>query len=114
MKLALCGLDPRVLAIGHQAVRHNQELTGLWDQDHNAALLASLHLGCCAFAQPTEVVLPAQRVVFSHLPITLQGEQEGLNVLDLELTGLQIKGSHLSNTWSNWLSSIGFEVLQVG
>lgn len=111
-QVALLGLDPRVLAIGFQALSENFPLAGIWASDHNEALLASLRLGCCAFPDPHEVVRQAHWIVFSEWPDSMPGQ--GLDVRTLELEGKKLRACGLSSEWQRWLSGLGFEVASSG
>ena len=114
--LVLLGTDPRVLSIGLQAVQHNVPLAGLWASQHDAALLASLRLGCCAFPEAEEPLSQAARVVYSELPPQgLSGQLPALGVNDLKVSGLSLHCStELSIEWQNWLRGLGFEIVFEG
>lgn len=114
--LALLGTDPRVLAIGLQAVRRNVPLTGIWAPNHDEALLASLPLGCCAFASPEEPLRSAEWILYSALPeLPLPERARSLAVEGLTVSGVRLVSSHqLGMEWQNWLRALGFEIVCSG
>lgn len=111
--LALLGTDERVLLIGLKAAEHNIALAGIWDPDHNQALLASLRLGCCAFPDPAEPLSQAHWVVSSCSQVALPSQIMALDVSCLEINGSRLKGP-LCSDWAKWLVSIGFEPEKLG
>lgn len=111
--LALLGLDARVLAIGQRAVECNIPLTGIWADDHNGALTASLRLGCCAFPRAAEPLSQAHWVVYSQTDGPLPEGVQTLDVRELQIEASRVSGS-LSPGWSKWLIELGFEPVQEG
>jgi hypothetical protein len=112
--LALMGLDERVLAIGQRAVECNVPLSGIWADDHNAALIASLRLGCCAFPDAAEPLSSATWVVYSQNDMEFPPNMQALDVRSLQLEGRRVSGPNLDPAWCKWLSELGFEPLPVG
>lgn len=112
--LALLGLDERVLAIGQRAVECNIPLTGIWADDHNGALIASLRLGCCAFPRAAEPLSQAHWVVFSQTDGDISPQLQALDVRSLHLEGRRVSGPNLDPAWCKWLIELGFEPLPVG
>lgn len=113
--LALFGTDPRVMDIGLKAVHHNLPIAGIWAADHDNALLASLRLGCCAFAQADEPLRSARWVVHSELPGTgIAADIQFLDVQGLTIDGLTLTGAGISDEWLSWLAALGFKIVSEG
>jgi len=111
--LVLLGTDERVIQIGLRAAENNIALAGIWDPDHNRALLASLRLGCCAFPDPAEPLSQAHWVVFGCSQVALPPQMMALDVSPLQIDGLRLNGP-LSPDWAKWLVGIGFEPEKLG
>lgn len=113
--LALLGLDERVLLIGQRALQRNIPIVGIWAQDHNQALIASLHFGCCAFASALEPLQQAQRVLFSESPgLEWPSHLTCLDVRQLECSQNRVSLSRPEADWQDWFSALGFEVTVTG
>lgn len=112
--LALLGLDERVLAIGQRAVEHNIPLAGIWADNHNGALTASLRLGCCAFPRAAEPLSQAHWVVYSQVDGEIPPGVQALDVRCLQLDGHRVSGPNLDPAWCKWLIELGFEPLPEG
>lgn len=95
--LALLGLDPAVLEFGQRALHANVGIAGVWSSDHNAALLESLRLGCCAYPDAQELVGRAQRVVFSQIPP---------GGLPADKPCLDLTSGVIPADWDKWLDRI--------
>ncbi len=108
------GLDERVLAIGQRAVECNLPLTGIWAEDHNLALIASLRLGCCAFPDAAEPLAAAHWVVYSQTSGDFPPGMQALDVRSLHLDGRRVCGPNLDPCWCKWLIELGFEPGPVG
>lgn len=67
-RLSILGVEPLAIDLGVCAARRNVTLAGIYDADHHAALLASLRIGCNAYATSAEACLGANIVVGGELP----------------------------------------------
>jgi hypothetical protein len=109
--VTLLGVDPLVLELGLRAVERNQSLRGIWATEHDAALLASLRLGCCAFPDAREPLRDSALAIYSELPPG--GLPEGIRGLDvrfLQREGDRLMANGLDAEWQSWLRALGFEV----
>ena len=57
--VVLLGLSPALLEWGQYCAERNAQIAGIYDADHRAALMASLHLACSAFPDAGEALSQA-------------------------------------------------------